>query len=275
MIAGVLPTAVSNAPAAHCLMFYEYENVLGEDWLECVEQMFSANEQVPAIAVANLGSDRAKGKYERVKARLRDLLRRQADESAVDVRIDSEHAFPDDAFFPCRMRVAWSTSIGGLRQGVVAVRGSASSSELTRMVERTCRPLFKKIGVAYAHAFTYPAAYGPDFYLSAVGAIPSGHSSLKNMEYAERLTRWRDNTWHRRKRPSEGYLREVYPINFLMAGQVERAINGQSLKDYMTRTGTLRPCESIKGRYRWDVPDSLLAQARRDLEGTGIVLSAV
>ena len=115
MTIGVLPTTVSNAPIAHCLMFYEYENVLGEDWLECVEEVFFANQQAPAVAVANLGSDRAKGKYERIKTRLRDLLRRHADKSAVDVRIDSEHAFPDDGFFPCKMRVAWSTSIGGAK----------------------------------------------------------------------------------------------------------------------------------------------------------------
>ena len=270
----VLPRFRSGEPMAYCLMFYDYDSSLQADWLSTVDHLFETFQQRPALVIGSLGTKQAKGPYERARSKLEGFLDDKSSPERPDIRVDSEHEFEREQFMPCRMRVAWSRSLAGIDQGVIAVRADAAPS-LNEMVEMIAGRLFKKLGVAYAHAFEFPATFGPDFYLSSVGSVPPGYSTTENAGYQERLTRWRDNTWHGKKRPRQGYLREVYPINFLTEEQAGAVFGQDTLKGYMTRTGTLNRCSFNEAMYRWDVPDDVLDRAREDLERSGVVLSSI
>lgn len=269
----VLPRFKAGEPMAYCLMFYDYDNPLDADWLNIVDHMFESFQQVPGLVVGSLGAKQARGPYRRARSKIERFLDDDSSPDKPDVRIDSEHLFKNEQFMPCRMRVAWSQSLAGINQGVIGVRVDAAKS-LDDMVERITERLFEKLGAAYAHAFEFPAAFGPDYYLSSVGSVPSGYSTTENAVYHERLTRWRDNTWHGKKRPRQGYLREVFPVNFVTEEQSRAAAGRSTLKDYMARTGALDQCSFNGAMYRWDVPKDVLDRVRADLEDSGIVLSS-
>jgi hypothetical protein len=218
-------------------------------------------------------SKQAKGPYRRARSKIESFLDDESSAERPDVRIDSEHLFKDEQFMPCRMRVAWSQSLAGLNQGVFALRVDAAGS-LDDMVERIAERLFEKVGAAYAHAFEFPATFGPDYYLSSVGSVPSGYSTTENAGYQERLMRWRDNTWHGKKRPRQGYLREVFPVNFVTEEQAQATVGRSTLKDYMARTGSLVQCDFNEAMHRWDVPKDALDRVRMELERSEIILSS-
>lgn len=269
----VLPSCRAGEPMTYCVMFYDGERVLRPDWLGVVERMFDSFQQRPSDVIGNLGVQRTKGRYGRVRSRLVSMLEGQPEADRPDIRIDSEHEFLGEEFMPCRMRVAWSTSVAGIDQGVIAVRADGVVS-LSEMVERVAEPLFNSVGVAYAHAFEFPAIFGPDFYLSSVGAVPSGRSTTDNVRYQERLTCWRDNTWRERKRPRDGYLREVYPINFLTYNHLRAPTREGDLEDYLRTVGSFSRCPFSRDLYRWDVAPDDLERVREDLEHSGLILSA-
>lgn len=270
----VIPTATAGLDMAHCLMFYECRRSLGANWLGAVESLFAAQNELPATIAGAVNDSKVSGSYHRAKPKLVHLLKQYAGDAEPDIRIDSEVAFSTEEFFPCRMRVAWSTSIGGIVQGVLAVREKPGTT-LATTIDAVAPLVFREIGDAYAHAFSFPAAYGPDFYLSSVGAVLPGESSTANAMYNKRITQWRDKTWHERKRPSQGYIREVYPINFITGEQLSIEINDVAFIDYMKSVGRVRKCDYGVDLYRWDVCDGNLEQVRQELEQTGVVLSAV
>jgi len=244
------------------------------DRLTVVEHVFGCFQDVPTLVVCSLGAKRAKGPYKPTRAKLEHFLDDESSPETPDFRVDSEHLFDGEQFMPCRIRVAWSQSLAGINQGVVAVRANGAKS-LDDMVERIAERLFEKLGVAYAHAFEFPATFGPDFYLSSVGSVPSGYSTIENAAYQERLTRWRDNTWHGKKRPRQGYLREVYPVNYLTEEQARAKVGQGTLKEYMSSIGSFNRCTFNEAMYRWDVPNDTLDRVRKGLENSGVILSAV
>ena len=270
----VVPTATTELEMAHCLMFYEYEQALAEDWLETVESLFATFDESPVAIAGVVGDSKLNGSYDRAKPKLALLLERCASDVEPDIRIDSEIMVPSEEFFPSGMRVAWSTSIGGIAQGVVAVR-ERSDTTLAMTVDSVAPLVFRAIGDAYAHAFKSPAAYGPDFYLSSVGAVLPGESSTANATYNERITRWRDKTWHEKRRPSQGHIREVFPINFVTGDQLSIEVDGVAFLKYMKSRGQVHKCDYGTELYRWDIHDGDLGQVRRELEKTGVVLSGI
>lgn len=269
----LLPERASDFETAHCLMFYEYAEPFSADWIEAVELLFAQFGEQAAIVTSRIGGKPVRGGYKRAKGRLARALENASSRNDPDIRIDSEHITPDDAFFPCRMRVTFSTSIGKIRQGVIAVR-TTPRLNLSRMVDIVAPVLFSMIGRAYAHAFDFPAAYGPDFYLSSVGAVLRGESGHANRGYNKRITQWRDRTWHEQKEPSQGYLREVYPINFLLAEQLQAWVFEKRLGEYATSVGELHKCNFCDNLYRWEIDHSELDDVRRYLEHSGLILSA-
>lgn len=267
----ILPTSDNELPMAHCLMFYEYQNKLDDAWIDTVESLFASLGQIPTRTTGCVGRKQINGSYSRTVKRLRGLLRE--DGQNANIRINSEETMPDCGFLPCNIQIVWNTSTGGIRQGLVARRQTAEFS-LNRFVETIAFPVFKEIGICYAHAFDFPAAYGPELYLSSVGSILQNRSVNSNTDYKNRITSWRDKTWHQNKRPSEGFLREVYPINFLLEKQCNSVNKKCQLGEFLSSVEMPQQDENVCGMYRWDVPESMLAEVRQKFENTGIVLSS-
>ena len=235
---------------------------------------FAAFDQSPVAIAGAVGDTKVNGSYDRAKPKLVRLIDGRTSVAEPDIRIDSEVLAPTEEFFPSGMRVAWSTSIGGMTQGMVAVRERLDTT-LAKMIDTVAPLVFRAVGDAYAHAFSFPAAYGPDFYLSSVGAVLPGESSTANTIYNKRITQWRDKTWHERKRPSEGYIREVYPINFVTGKQLSIEFGDAKFIDYMKTVGEVHKCDYGVDLYRWVVFDHNLEQVRQEMESSGVVLSAL
>lgn len=269
----ILPECRISGGAARCLMFYEWENTLGSDWLGTVDRIFDEFGVAPFEGIGNFGKNRTKGKYKRIRKRIDDFLLSDVDAAQADVRIESAPNYSDETFFPCDLRITWSVAVSGMRLGVVAIRDSLVDS-CEEMVDRIEENVFRQIGTVYATAFDFPANYGPDYYLSAVGAVPSGVGSGANKEYVGRLTQWRDNTWHNGLRMKDGYLREVYPINFLLDKHLDVMFRGRPMSEFMTMHGDLASANYGTSLYRWDVHSNKLMDVRRALETSGIVLSS-
>jgi hypothetical protein len=268
----VVPQA--EGTAAHCLAFYDWERSIGPEWIDLIEEVFGEFGIAPYEGTGSLGTvAKSHGRYNRVRSKLKTFLGTARDDVRPDIRVQGPPVVEKDAFFPCEMRIVFSIGISGLKQGMIAVREGVVSS-FEQLTQRVGYRLFQASGAMYATAFDFPAAFGPDAYLSAVGAIPSGSDTLANKEYRDRITRWRDNTWHRSLRPSDGYLREVYPINFVLAHHLERMLQGRPLSDFMERVGTLGTSRFHDRVYRWDVPRRNLESTRQQLEPSGLVLSS-
>jgi hypothetical protein len=261
---------------ARCLMFYDWERELGEKWLDLVDAIFAEFGVEPREGTGNLGKAHSHGSYKRVRNRLREFL--QAEKGARrDFRIQGEPYVMAEGFFPSDIGVVWGHSIsmqeGWTKSGLIAVRGNRAES-CHALVERIGARLFQKLGGVYGAAFDFPTLYGPDAYLSSVGAIPKGGSGLANRKYTARMTRWRDNTWQLGLRAGQGYLREVYPINFVLEAHLKMPFQGRPLSELMEKVGDLRPSGYDDRMYRWDVPEESLETVRQALEPSGLILSS-
>ena len=53
-----------------------------------------------------------------------------------------------------------------------------------------------------------------------------------------------------------------------------RSFNGQLFSEYMESVGSVALVPDGLGIYRWDIPQHKLPLARRELESSGLVLSA-
>ena len=269
----VVPQTRGVSHPARCIMFYEFDRGFSADWLDWVETVFSAFDVKPHTVSASIGDKELSGLYPRVRKRLAALLNTKMGMESPDVRIDSRETQPAESFFPSEIRVAWSTTVGGQKNGVIAVRASLIDS-VGELVERLEKSLFEMIGTAYAHALDFPAEFGPDFYLGSVGAVPTGYTTQENTAYEERLVQWRDRIWHGGVRARQGYLREVYPINFLLEPHLGRPYQNCPFRDYMERNGKITFSKFCEGLYRWDVESERLSLVREDLERSGLVLSS-
>lgn len=266
----------SSGGIARCLMFYDWERELGEEWLDLVDAVFAEFGVEPREGTGNLGKAHSHGSYKRIRNRLREFLQVEKGVRR-DFRIQGEPYVKAEGFFPSDMGVVWGHSIsmqeGWTKSGLIAVRGNRVES-CHALVERIGARLFEKFGIAYGAAFDFPTLYGPDAYLSSVGAIPKGGSGLANRKYKARITKWRDNTWQLGLRASHGYLREVYPINFVLEAHLNMPFQGRPLSEFMQRVGDLRPSGYDDRMYRWDVPAERLETVRQALETSGLILSS-
>ena len=163
----VVPQTRGVSHPARCIMFYEFDRGFSAEWLEWAETVFSAFDLKPHTVSAAIGDNEPSGVYPRVRKRLAALLNTKVGMESPDVRIDSRETLPTESFFPSEIRVAWSTTACGQKNGVIAVRASLIDSA-ERLVERLEKVLFEMVGTAYAHAFDFPAEFGPDFYLGRI-----------------------------------------------------------------------------------------------------------
>ena len=216
------PSFKANGQQAMCFMFYNFENRIGTEWLEVAESLFQKFGYEPSFAIGNLKKKHSVGSYKKIRKRLLDFLSEDKKSEAMDMQIDSIHDLPEDGFFPCHMRLIWENRQKDMKQGQVALR-ITNNDNLCVFVNVVAPIIFNKLGKAYASAFIFPAIYGPDAYLLGVSSILEVGTSNDNPEYSSRLRHWRRNTWGGDKRPSQGFFREIYPINFLLQAHLDSA----------------------------------------------------
>lgn len=262
----VSPVPPGSAPAAYCLAFYDWGQKLNDQWLDRIEAVFATCGLTPWEGTGNTDDGgRTHGKYSRVRKKLRSFLSKEGP----DIRVQSPTT-NEDSFFPCELTFVLHTKASGMPEGMIAIRSSSAQS-LRAFVEQMESAVFGSTGPAYATGFEFPAKYGPDAYLSSISAMPKGVAGVSQV-YEERITQWRDNT-DDGFRPRDGFLREVYEINFLTDTHLVQQLGAETLEGFIRRHGVVTPGPT-NGVTRWDVPSKSLDQVRRELEPTGLVLSS-
>jgi hypothetical protein len=273
---GVYPDRETYATSgtAYCFMFYDWEKPVSRSWLSRAQEIFAQFGKTISEGTANLGKQHSHGGFKRVQKRLLGFLDAMSDNAGAhfDIRVWSEHYVKTDAWFPCDIEMVWGMHASGTKKGMLAVRDTLVPG-LEALIERAAEPIFELTGAAYATVFPFPTLFGPDTYLASVGSIPSGMSSLANSTYTARITRWRDHRWNGYL-TSQGYLREVYPVNFVLRSHLEMPFNGRPLCEYMTKVGSLKPSQFNDRVYCWAVPAERLLWVRQELEPSGLVLSS-
>jgi hypothetical protein len=273
---GVYPDRETYASSdyARCLMFYDWEKSVGLKWLELAAEVFAEFGQTIFEGTGNLGVHHSHGRFSRVQKKLAGFLGAVHGDlnSNFDIRMRSRLSIEDDAFFPCDVEMVLGVEPSGRKEGAIAVRETLVDS-CDSLIKRVGEKLFRTTGTVYANSFDFPTLFGPASYQASIGAIPSGMSTRINEKYTERITRWRDNRWGGLL-PSQGYLREVYPINFVLDSHLNMPFQNRPLSEYMKRVGSLIVSEYNNKMYLWTVPPERIDRVRQDLESSGIVLSS-
>lgn len=273
MVQGVLPDTFGLDTLARCLMIFDWERQVDSTWLDAFEAPFAEFGASPVEGTGHLEKKKSHGAYKRVRKKLAEFLDEAEEKQDFSLRIRSEETDPNDGFCPSDITVSLGVTSPARKAACVAVReGLVSDSD--ELIERVGRAIFDKCGAFYGGAFDFPAAFGPDAYLASLGAIPKGHKWNSNRDYSARITRWRKNILNRKLRPSRGYFREIYPINFVLETHLNMPFRDAPLSKFMEAAGVLRPFEFNEKMYRWDVPEKQLKEVREALESSGLVLSS-
>ena len=273
MIKGVLPNTFGHNSVARCVMLYDWAKPVGPEWLSLTRRVFLEFGQEAAEGTGSLGDKKTHGAYKRIRKRLVEFLNASGEIDTLDMRVLSEKCFENEGFFPSRLGMAWSSNTTQNKKAVVAVRDALVDST-DELIERIGKQLFEVTGEAYGGAWDFPATFGPESYLSSVGAVPRGVKWGTNRDYSARITRWRDNIRHRKMKPSRGYFREIYPTNFLLETHLNMPFRDRPLLNYLEETGSLSSFVFAENMYRWDVPKDNLDEVRGALESSGLVLSS-
>ena len=273
MIRGILPDTCGLESMARCLMVFDWECPIDSSWLDAFEAPFAEFGAVPVEGTGHLEKRKTHGAYERVRKKFAEFLEDAEEKQDFSVRIRSEETDPNDGSCPSDVIVSFGVSSPARKAACVAVRESLVSDP-DELIERVGRTIFDKCGPFYGGAFDFPAAFGPDAYLASLRAIPKGHKWNSNRDYSARITRWRKSILNRKLRPSRGYFREIYPINFLLETHLNMPFRDAPLSKFMEVTGALRPFEFNEKMHRWDVPEKQLKEVREALEPSGLVLSS-
>jgi hypothetical protein len=254
-------------------MFYEWEKPFDERCLFLSEKLFAEFNSITAEGTGNLGENRVHGAYNRVRGKLASFLTATERGAAASIRIRSAPRRTEPEFFPSAFEAAMGVVHARQKIGSFAVDGKEIES-ISDLANRAAPIVFDSLGPAYGGGWDFPEEYGAEHYVAAVNTMPSGMRWGSNKEYSARLVHWMNNIWRRKFRATNGYFREIYPINYLLGTHLDAPFRGAPLSKFMEATGSLRPCEFNEKMYRWDILDENINEVRNELEPSGLVLSS-
>jgi hypothetical protein len=265
------PTLPKGTQVALSLMFYDLENNLNSSWLNWIVKVFSHYGIAPDSLILHTSSGNSSGRLENLSEKLTIALNNANDGATIDLQVRSTPIADGVGFFPTEMSLSINTSGPGKAQGVLSIRDREDRS-LRDFALHHAQEIAELGGKFYGHASKFPAILGPDSYAACVGAIPKGWSFTSTQAYTNRLTAWRNHGASREH--LNGYLREVFPINFLTTAHVNSNDSMFHTPSFFEKFGTLSPLGKSKDQYVWEVTHKKLPKARSEMEKAGLVLSA-
>lgn len=272
-VAGLLPGSDAGLNLARCIVLHDFEEQSSPRWLALSERVLALAGQPAETIVFKSGSAKSMGMLSRTRKRVAALLEAASSTAGrVSLRVRSRQDSETYNFFPSLAEICIGSgdTLPGLAEFAVDASVSAGLSEV---VSRVAPLMFGALGAAYGYALDFPTSFGPEAYSATVVAVTEGLRTPDEQEYADRLLRWR-NRISGGLLPRLGYLREVYPVNFLLQTHLNMPFRGEQLSSYLRSEGTLAPSGFHDAVFRWDVPFEILDRVRVDLEESGLVLSA-
>lgn len=126
---------------------------------------------------------------------------------------------------------------------------------------------------ACAYVFSYPHVFSPLAYASGISYSP-GESSYGSPTFrdSERIANWA-NHCYRGHRASEGFLRDVYPLNVIGDTQLMAKVGDEQLKEWIEqdcRRGRLLP---FRDKTLWSVEPVDLPLVQASLDKAKILLA--
>lgn len=255
-------------------MFYDWSNPVDATWLKVASEIFAVFGESIAQATGNCEGRHSHGTFSRNQKRIKSFMNDGAGKAGANygVRLRSALVGNEDGFFPSDIEIAASVSSSGQKEGAIMVRENRIDN-LASLTDRIVGKVLQAAGDTYAFCLDFPANYGPGGYLAGVGGMPYPESTLENREYYGRITRWRDMRW-KGFSPSQGLMREVYEINFLLPAHLEMSFGGKQLSEYAKTRGSLEQTTFNNKIYQWTLPIDQMKRVREDMEASGLILSA-
>lgn len=273
MVDGVFPRTNGSFKSAYCLTLYDWLKPVDATWLMMIADLFSVFGETPIEGTGFFDGVRCHGKYRRVQNKLASYLDTAKDTGSFDVRIRGRSTQLDEAHFPSEIELVFSGARDRLSRFCLAVR-EEKAEDSRQFLEMTASHVMQKTGLCYGGVFSFPAAYGPESYLSSISAMPKGMKWGANKLYSERITRWRDRTANDGWRPSAGYFREIYSVNIINKNHLEMRFNGGEFRNFADSFGELHSISSCESLYCWVIDEARLVQAQEAAETSGLVLSS-
>lgn len=146
---------------------------------------------------------------------------------------------------------------------------NSNQESLNSIVEEMIAILKPEYGIGYHR----PKAYGPGVYVYGVSVSPSEDASFDGENYEEslRINRWSD-IGMKRQVYKRGYLRDLYPYNYLTQVHLDRLVDGITLKTWIKQNlshGTLK--EMPQGLTLWSVLPENIPVLRKKLREMGVI----
>jgi hypothetical protein len=125
-----------------------------------------------------------------------------------------------------------------------------------------------------AYIFEYPFVFSPLAYTSGISYGPNVKSwGDHNARDTERVTNW-SNHCYRGHKASEGYLRDVYPVNVIGSAQAEALIGSVKLEDWIKQDPSRGILLPLNDKMLWEIGDRDILSVQRALDKFKILLSA-
>lgn len=130
-----------------------------------------------------------------------------------------------------------------------------------------------RVEFASAQIFSFPWVYSPVAYFAGatydhsdrrLGKLTPGGSA--------RITNWRSHC-HRGNRPSQGYMRDVYPLNILSREHICNELRGVSLLEWISTSPSRGEISEFGSKCIWRIADQHIAEVQRSLDEAGLLLA--
>lgn len=124
-----------------------------------------------------------------------------------------------------------------------------------------------------AHIFEYPFVFSPLAYTTGLIYSPNvrqwGGHTLRDKE---RVTNW-SNHCYRGHRASEGYLRDVYPVNLISLEHTEMHVGSVKLGGWIGADPARGSLSRLNGKFLWEIGCKNIRSVQRELDKAEILLA--
>lgn len=121
--------------------------------------------------------------------------------------------------------------------------------------------------------FSFPWVFSPAAYFAGAGYK---HNVRKfgglTEEDSARITNWQ-NHCYRGLRPSQGYLREIYPVNLISPLVLKNSIDGRPLDEWISDSKEHGKLSEFGAKWLWEIPYRDLPAVQKELDRERILLS--
>lgn len=164
------------------------------------------------------------------------------------------------------------TAILSLKDSYVVLAADSSVASMDSMLS-VARTTVEHLKPCYGIGYVREMRLGPSLY--AIGLNYGTHTAFSGPEYEEklRITRWGEAMGQHAYR--DGFVRDVYPCNFLTNPQLSRSVAGASLHDWITHDASRGQLTEFAGDvFLWSVDEAVIQPVRDVLHREGVIYDA-